>query len=178
MVQENHTTAGNEYEIEPQTIRRLGVIQKETESCDDTITRLLDDAIEEVPIETILTDLLDRFDNVGGICVDETSWQKYHGMLTITVFTAEEPIESSVSLYEGQETRALIESKDGNQFSLQYDIVTSPYGPKYEMIGTTPVYAPESNQDSDGITIDEGVDRLRTKIDMSSSERRELLHGE
>ncbi|WP_312908213.1 hypothetical protein [Natronosalvus caseinilyticus] len=162
--------------LEAQTLRRLESIRKDDENCDDVLTRLLDNAVQNVPIEEILRDLLSQFEDAVSIDVDLSSRYKNPGMLIISVHTGEVSFEENVSLYAGKESRAMIESKVGEQFYLPFDIIATCDGPKRETMSTTPVYATDSILGMEPVSLDEGLDQLRTKIGKPRDELRELVN--
>lgn len=162
--------------LEAQTLRRLESIRKADENCDETITRLLDNAIENVPIEKILTDLLNRFDDAVNINVDLVSQYENPGKMIISVHTGEVGLEENINMFNGTEVRAVIESQAGEQFCLPFDVIATCDGPKTETLSTTPVYMTDSVVRADPITLDEGLNQLRAKIGKSSDELRELVY--
>lgn len=83
--------------VEAQTLRRLESIRTPDESCDETLTRLLNNAVKNVPIEEIMADLLNQFENAVSISVDLVG--ENPGMLSITVHTGNVRVEEEVSLY-------------------------------------------------------------------------------
>jgi len=167
----------NDLVVEAETLRRLASIQTVDESCDDVLTRLLDDAVQDVPMEEILRDLLSQFEEAVSIDVDLLPYSENPGEMIIMVHTGEASLEDAVSLYPGKESRAMIESNAGDQFCLPFDIVATCAGPRAETMSTTPVYATDNIRGMEPVSLDEGLDQLRTKIGMSSDELRELVHG-
>lgn len=162
--------------LEAQTLRRLESIRKADENCDKTITRLLDNAIENVPIEKILTDLLNRFDDAVNINVDLVSQYENPGKMIISVHTGEVGLEENINMFNGTEVRAVIESQAGEQFCLPFDVIATCDGPKRETLSTTPVYMTDSVFRVDPITLEEGLNQLRAKIGKSTDELQELVH--
>lgn len=97
-------------------------------------------------------------------------------MLLISVHTGEVEFEEDVFLYEGEESRAVIESHAGEQFYLPFDIIATCDGPRRETMSTTPVYVTDSILGMEPVSLDEGLDQLRTKIGKPSDELRELVY--
>lgn len=164
--------------VEAQTLRRLDSIQKDDESFDETLTRVLDNAVENAPIENILTVLLCQFEDAVNVNVEMLPSCEKPGMMMISVHTGEVGWEEDVTLYEGKEARAVIESQAGEQFCLPFDIVATCDGPKRETIGTTPVYMTDSVLGLEPITLDEGLDQLRMKVGKSNEELREIVYDQ
>lgn len=164
--------------VEAQTLRRLASIQKDDESWDDTLTRVLDNAVENAPIENILTVLLCQFEDAVNVNVDMQPLCEKPGMMLISVHTGEVGWEEDITLYEGKEARAVIESQAGEQFCLPFEIIATCDGPKRETIGTTPVYMTDSVLGLEPITLDEGLDQLRMKVGKSNEELRELVYDQ
>ncbi|WP_336134239.1 hypothetical protein [Natronomonas amylolytica] len=162
--------------LEAQTLRRLNSIQKADESCDDVLTRLLDNAVKNVPIEEIMTDLLDQFEEAVSINVELPPQHPNPGKMFISVHTGNVGLEEYVSLYDGTESRAVIESNAGDQFCLLFDVIATCDGPKMETMSTTPIYATNSILGTDSISLDEGLDQLRSKIGKPSEELRDLVN--
>lgn len=164
--------------VEAQTLRRLASIQKDDESWDETLTRVLDNAVKNVPIKNILIFLHCKFENAVNINVDMLPQCEKPGMMMISVHTGEVGWEEDVTLYEGKEARAVIESQAGEQFCLPFDIIATCDGPKRETIGTTPVYMTDNVPGLESITLDEGLDQLRMKVGKSNEELRELIYDQ
>ena len=161
--------------VEAETLRRLASIQKEDESCDDTLTRLLDDAVVDVPLKAVLTHLLNKFEDAVSIDVDMAGRVEEPGTLIISVHTPEVELEEDVTLYPGRETRAIVESQDGKAFHQPFDIIATCSGPKYETISTTPVYKSDDIYRTEPVTLDEGLEQLRAKIGKPADEVRDLV---
>jgi len=174
---EKSAHADDDLVVEAETLRRLASIQKADESCDDVLTRLLDDAVQNVPVEDIMRELLSQFEDAVSISVDPTPPNEAPRKLLITVYTGEASFEEHVSLFPGKESRATIESNAGDEFCLPFHIVATCGGPKAETMSTTPVYATDSILGMDPVSLDEGLDQLRTKIGKPRDELRELVHG-
>jgi hypothetical protein len=162
--------------LEAETLRRLESIRKADENADEAITRMLDNAVEKVPIETIMTDLLDRFEDVASINVNLSASSENPGMLLISVHTGDAGWEDNITFREGKESRAVIESKAGEQFCLPFDIIATCDGPKRESIGTTPIYMTDDVLGAEPVTLDEGLDQLRAKIGKSRDELRAMVY--
>ncbi|WP_348609757.1 hypothetical protein [Halobaculum rarum] len=193
------TYVDEEVVLDVQTLHRLISIRKEDDTWDTSITRLLDNAIQNVPIEEILRDLLNQFEDAvsinvvptpqyerplreirnqleDGVSISANPTPQYEdpGRLIISVHTGEVSFEENVSLYAGTESCAMIESNTGEEFCLPFDIIATCDGPKSETMSTTPVYATDSILGMEPISLDEGLDQLRTKIGMPRDELREL----
>jgi len=165
----------NNIEVEAQTLRRLESIRTPDESPDDTLNRLLDDAVKNVPIEEIMTDLLDQFEDAVSISVDMEVGESPVRM-DITVYTGSVDMEEGVNLYEGVESRAVIDAQSGDQFHLPFRIHATSSGPRRESVRTTPVYMTDNVLGLDAVTLEQGLNRLREKIGKSHEEVRELVH--
>jgi hypothetical protein len=162
--------------LEAETLRRLESIGKPDEDCDDAITRMLDNAVEKVPIENIMTDLLSRFEDAVNINVDPVPEHENPGMLIISVHTGNAGLEDNITFHEGKESHAVIESKAGEQFCLPFDVIATCDGPKRESIGTTPVYMSDNVRGAEPVTVDDGLDQLRAKIGKPNDEIRTLVY--
>lgn len=161
--------------VQEQTRRRLESIQKPEESPDDTLTRILNDAIEHIPLEELLEELLTQFEDAASISVDVVPEFENPSMLLISVHTGSAEFEETVSLYEGQETRADIETKDGDRYELPFDITATCTGPKSEMMTTTPVFVTDTILGMDAVSLEDGISRLRQKIGKTRNEIRQIL---
>ena len=162
--------------LEAETLRRLESIRKTDENADEAITRMLDNAVQKVPIEKLITDLLSRFEDAVNINVDPVPEHENPGMLIISVHTGNAGLEDNITLYEGKESRAVIESEAGEQFCLPFDVIATCDGPKRESIGTTPVYMSDSVVGAEPVALDDGLDQLRAKIGKPNDEIRALVY--
>lgn len=129
----------------------------------------------DVPIKTIMESLLCQYDETVSINVDLIPHYEDPQMMIISVHTGEAGWEDNVTLPADKEIRAEIGSQAGEQFSLPFDIIATCDGPKGETISTTPVYTTDSVLGLEPVTLDEGLDQLRTKIGKSNQELRELV---
>jgi hypothetical protein len=156
--------------VEPNTLCRLMEVQMDNETPDDTLTRLLDDAIEHVPIETVLTDLLDEFENPAGVDVNMAVREGEPGLLLIIVYADRWGWEKHFTLYEGTEARAVIESEEGEEFHQPFDIRTAPAATMGKTPPTSPVYMADDIDGFDPLALEDGLDQLRAKVGKSPDE--------
>jgi hypothetical protein len=162
--------------LEAKTLRRIESIRKPDESFDGVLTRVLDNAVKNVSIEALLTNLLTQFEEAVSIDVDLSGHSDNVGKIYITVYTGKAELEEYVTLYEGVESRAVIESESGEEFRLPFSIAATCSGPQLETISTTPVYVTDNIRGMDPVSLDEGINRLRTKIGKPHEELQELVH--
>lgn len=153
-------------------LHRLLDRQIDGESFDEVIERLLDATVEEVPIESVVDDIFAHYDHVAGIGVmvtdnENPSWAH------IVVSTADVPdIEEPAPLYRSGRYRLTVGNAGDVQCSIPFLITAEPYGPMFETIGTTPIFI-------DGeIALDDGLDRLRSKLGRSADELGDEIWGQ
>lgn len=154
---------------------RLDSRRHDGEDRNDVIRRLLDETIEEVSIETVVGDIFEYFDHVA--CIDVAIKRPERPTsLRFTVFTGDVyGYEEDVSLHDSGRKRVAVETSDGERFVVPFFIVATSDGPSYETISRTPLYYSDNIVGTDPMDVDEGLDRLRSKLGKSVDEIREML---
>lgn len=163
-------------------IRRLDARRRNGEDRNDVIERLLDETIEEVPIETVIDDVFDHFDHVASIAVDHTQPEE-PSSVQITVYTGdifgfEYGCDENVPLYSSGRSRVVIESSDGERFTVPFHLIATSTGPSPEMIERTPVYMSDNVLGAEPLSVEAGLDRLRSKLGKTTTEIRTMMYGE
>lgn len=153
------------------TIRRIRKRQAEGESADDIVSRLLDNTIEEVCLETIVNEIRSHYDHVAGIAV-ELSDVEEPTMAQISVATADAfPYEDPAEVFQSGRYRLAVEEDGCRLCSLPFTVVAAPDGMKFETVATTPVY------EHDELSPADGIKRFKEKLGLSRDELREDIRG-
>lgn len=135
------------------------------ETTNDVIERLLDETIEAVPIETIVKDIIDYYDDIHAIIVHHTDPVE---TMEISVYTDDVGNAGEMGpLYDAGRIQAGFETQSGDRIAVPFFIVSCNGEPDIqEESGITPIYVPESG--SVDLPLAEGLDRLRSKVEESN----------
>ena len=158
--------------------RRLDARRRDGEDRNDVIERLLNETIEEVPIETVIDDVVDHFDHVASIAVNHTQPEEPNS-LQITVYTGDVfGYDENVPLYSSGRSRVVTKASNGERFTVPFFITATSDGPSPEMIERTPVYMSDNVLGADPLSVEDGLDRLRSKLGKTTTEIRTMMYGE
>lgn len=154
-----------------ETIRRLRNRRVEGENVDDIVTRLLDETIEEVSIETIVEEIFSHYEHIAGIAVELTDVEE-PTMAHITVATADvATYEDPAGVFQSGRYRLVVEENGSHRCSLPFRVVAARDGLKYETVSTTPLYH------ADELSPADGIERFKEKLSRSLDElRKEIWH--
>ena len=158
-----------------QLILRINDRRHEGESRNDVIRRLLDETIEEVPIETVVKDVFNYFGHVASIAVDHVPPEE-PTLIQITVYTGDVyDFVEDVPIHGSGRKRVVIETNDEDRFVVPFFIIATSDGPSGEMLERTPIYYSDSVLGAEPLPIAKGLERLRSKLGKSPQEIRAIM---
>jgi hypothetical protein len=154
-------------------LAELSYRSKDRESYDDTIARLLQETEKIVSLEEAINACFEQFDNVASVRVSHPRLVSEDDLsgLVITIYTGE--AESFEHSFEplSVDHKVVINYGNGDQSRpLSYECFATFDGPQtMDNREQTVVYMDDSVLNAEPLSLDEGLEKLRTKLSDQSS---------
>lgn len=128
------------------------------------------------PIEAIIDEIEKSVDGIAGITLSHPLPNEEMHPMQIFVHTDDLSKPMLDPMQHVTATDAVIDIKDGDQVGILYDIHISTDDPAAtETVNITPVYRSDDVGYADPITVEDGLDRLRWKLEQTRDELQSTL---
>lgn len=151
--------------MEEELTRRLHRRAKPEETVEDVCTRLLNETINEMDLETVLSTIHNQVESPISIYVTHLPSVNKPTQLEIVVYTSEaDGLEDPVDLFEPHQ-QIVIERDDGETLRLPFSVRASCGGPKdRDTTMGTPVYMHENVLGPRPLDLEVGTTYLKNKL--------------
>jgi hypothetical protein len=131
------------------------------------------------PIDAVIDEIEKSFDGIAAITLRHPLPKEEMHSMQIIVHTDDLDTPRLDPMQHVTVTEAVIDVKDGDQVGIPYDIHSSLDNPAAtETAKITPVYRSDETEYAEPITVEDGLDRLRWKLEKTRDEIQSALREE